>query len=246
VQPAQAQGNGVEAAISNIVDMGFPRAMVVQAMQAARNNPDIAVSILTGELPFTGGQGGGQGGQGGQGLGGLDIGEIGGGLDDDDDDDDDGDIIAEGGGDGVFDALKNTPQFQQLRILARQNPAMLEQILSQLPRNLVELISQNQEEFLRVLQEDPVLPQGGQGGQQAIPQIPQGGQQQQQQQQGMPQQVQVRITPEDNAMIQNLMEMTGCEKNKVIQAYFLFEKDAEQAANYLLNHGFDDEGFGGY
>jgi hypothetical protein len=28
--------------------MGFPRAMVLQAMQAARNNPDIAVSILTG------------------------------------------------------------------------------------------------------------------------------------------------------------------------------------------------------
>lgn len=37
------------------------------------------------------------------------------------------------------------------------------------------------------------------------------------------------------------MEMTGCDKNKVIQAYFLFEKDAEQAANYLLNHGFDDD-----
>jgi hypothetical protein len=40
--------------------------------------------------------------------------------------------------------------------------------------------------------------------------------------------------------------MTGCDKNKVMQAYFLFEKDAETAANYLLNHGFDDEeGFGG-
>lgn len=131
------------------------------------------------DLPFGGGGGGGFGGQGGQGAfggqGGLDIG---GGLDDDDDDDDDGDIIAEGGeGGGVFDGLKNTPQFQQLRILARQNPAMLEQILTQLPRNLVELISQHQEEFLRVLQEDPILPQGGQG-QQPIPQMPQGGQQQ--------------------------------------------------------------------
>lgn len=230
-QPAQqAGGNAVEVAISNLVDMGFPRPMVVQAMQAARNNPDIAVSILTGDLPFgMGGQGGGQGG-------GLDIGED----DEDDEDDDIGGLGLGQGQGGVFDALKNTPQFQQLRILARQNPAMLEQILSQLPRNIVELISQNQEEFLRVLQEDPILPQGQAQQQQAQPQHhaqPQGG---------MPQQVQVRVTPEDQAVIQNLMEMTGCDKNKVMQAYFLFEKDAETAANYLLNHGFDDEeAFGG-
>jgi hypothetical protein len=43
----------VEVAISNLVDMGFPRPMVLQAMQAARNNPDIAVSILTGVCFFS-------------------------------------------------------------------------------------------------------------------------------------------------------------------------------------------------
>jgi UV excision repair protein RAD23 len=225
-QPAQPQaGNAIEAAITSIVDMGFPRDMVMQAMQSAGNNPDVAVSILTGELPFVNNAGG----QRPNAQPSLDIG------DDDDDDEDEGDVGE--GGPGVFDALKNTPHFQQLRILARQNPAMLEQILTQLPRNLVELISQNQEEFLRVLQEEPILPQG-----QQMPQMPQAGGQQGAQQ-PMPQQIQVRLTPEDQAMIQNLMDMTGCEKNKVMQAYILFERDAEQAANYLLNHGFDDEGY---
>lgn len=39
--------------------------------------------------------------------------------------------------------------------------------------------------------------------------------------------------------------MTGVTKDQVIRAYALFEKDAEMTANYLLNHGHDDEGLGG-
>jgi len=228
--------------------MGFPREMVLQAMQVAGNNPDIAVGILTGEVGFQGG--------GNQGFGG-----------------DFGDDEGQGGENaGVFDTLKDTPQFQQLRVLARQNPAMLEQFLTQLPQNVVQIITDNQEEFIRLLQQDPVVQdpvvQGGQGqgqGQARVQQgRPQGGQvggpfggqgqglglglgQGQGQGQVMPQQVQVRVTPEDQAVIQNLMDLSGCDKNKVTQAYFLFEKDAEMAANYLLNHGQDEgDGFGGY
>lgn len=32
----------------------------------------------------------------------------------------------------------------------------------------------------------------------------------------------------------------GFDKNRVTEAYLLFEKDADMTANYLLNHGFDD------
>jgi len=244
--------------------MGFPRAMVLQAMQASGNNPDVAVAILTGELPFVNNGGGGSGGGGGG-----DFGEQGN-YEDEFYNDFEGDEVdlggyAGGGGGsgggsggggggggqrGIFDDLKNTPQFQQLRILARQNPAMLEQVLSQLPRQVVEAISQNQEEFIRVLQEDPIVPNQGQGqGQQPVQpnlnrQQPQMQQpvQGQGQGQGQGQQIRVQVTVEDQAAIENLMEMTGCDKNKVMQAYFLFEKDVEVAANYLLNHGFEDDG----
>jgi len=204
--------------------------MVLQAMQASGNNPDIAVAILTGELPFVN-NGGGGGGDGGQG-------NFEGGYDDDYGDEPDLTPNLGGGQQsGIFDGLKNTPQFQQLRMLARQNPEMLEQVLSQLPRQVVEAISQNQEEFIRILQEDPIIPNQGQGlGNQPVqPQVQPQGQPQQGQQQ-----VRVQVTQEDQAAIANLMEMTGCDKNKVMQAYFLFEKDVEVTANYLLNHGFDD------
>jgi len=229
-QGAQGQNAEYENAVNNLVDMGFPRESVQVAMQLAFNNPEAAFGYLSGEIPMP--QEGTQ----------RETASLDDGLDDDLDDD----------GGGVFDALKNTPQFQQLRILARQNPAMLEQVLAQLPPNIVQVITENQDEFIRLLQEDPVLPTQGQGQQRpVIPQgqgfqqgaqgFPQGAQGLQPQ--GVPQQMQVRVTPEDQAVIQNIMDMTGCDRNRVMQAYFLFEKDAEMTANYLLNHGHDDGGF---
>jgi len=62
--------------------------------------------------------------------------------------------------------------------------------------------------------------------------------------------IQILLSPEDQAVVNNLVDMTGCTKDQVLRAYALFEKDAEMTANYLLNHGHDDDpmgpgGFGG-
>merc|ERR1719482_2575117 len=79
---------------------------------------------------------------------------------------------AGGGGDpnspvaGQLAALRNNPQFQQLAAMVQQNPAMLQQILPVLAQSnpqLMQLITENQEEFLRLLQE-PAMGGGGMPG----------------------------------------------------------------------------------
>jgi UV excision repair protein RAD23 len=41
-----ATGKAFETAVSNMVEMGFPREEVIRAMRAAFNNPDRAVEYL--------------------------------------------------------------------------------------------------------------------------------------------------------------------------------------------------------
>jgi len=56
--------------------------------------------------------------------------------------------------------------------------------------------------------------------------------------------IQVQVTPEDERVINNLVNM-GFERNRVMEAYFLFEKDETLTANYLLNNPeFDGDGSG--
>lgn len=69
----------------------------------------------------------------------------------------------------LFEALRASPQFQQLRMLARTNPNALEQVLSSLPPGILQVISNNQEAFLRLLSEDGPAPAGAGGAGGAIP-----------------------------------------------------------------------------
>jgi UV excision repair protein RAD23 len=55
-----------------------------------------------------------------------------------------------------LDFLRNSPQFQQLRQLVQQQPAMLEPVLQQVAEGnpqLAQMITQNQEQFLQLLSE---------------------------------------------------------------------------------------------
>lgn len=124
--------------------MGYPRDRVESALQASFNNPDRAVEyLMSGTIPS---------------------------IEDELLNEQLQNLEAAGspsrqpaGGDpNSLEFLRNQPQFQQLCQVVQQNPSLLNTIMQQLRTTnpqLLSLISQNQEEFVRMLNE-PVA--GGQ------------------------------------------------------------------------------------
>ncbi|CEM08008.1 unnamed protein product [Vitrella brassicaformis CCMP3155] len=218
-------GQNLESAIQNIVDMGFDRAQVQLAMRAAFNNPDRAVEYLMTGIP-----GGAQPqapppapagtavppaaamtGAGGQQAPPATMGQqqqqqqqpppaMGGQQQ-----------PGEGQG-GPLAALRNYPQFNQLRALVQSQPESLNQILQSISvqnPELMTLIQQHPEEFVRILQE-PVGPQP-------------------------PQVITVQLTPEDDQAVQRL-EALGFSRHAAAEAYISCDKNEELAANYLFEN----------
>ena len=134
----------LESIIRNIMEMGYPRDRVESALQASFNNPDRAVEyLMSGTIPS---------------------------IEDELLNEQLQNLEAAGsptrqpaGGDpNSLEFLRNQPQFQQLCQVVQQNPSLLNTIMQQLRMTnpqLLSLISQNQEEFVRMLNE-PVA--GGQ------------------------------------------------------------------------------------
>ncbi|ORX90166.1 UV excision repair protein Rad23 [Basidiobolus meristosporus CBS 931.73] len=230
-------GNGLvtgpeyEAAINNMIEMGFEREQVTKALRASFNNPERAVEYLMNGIPehllgntqqpaqqeahtpsqvpaspasgqpqnlFTAAaqQAAQERGAQPQATG--------------------------GGGDLSF--LRSQPQFQQLRQLVQQNPALLQPLLQQLGQanpQLLQLINANQDTFLQLLSEA-----GGEGGE--------GGD-------GIPPGAHtIQVTQEEKEAIERLCGL-GFDRARVIEAYFACDKNEELAANYLFDHGNDED-----
>lgn len=121
----------------------------------------------------------------------------------------------QGGNTASLEFLRNNPQFQQLRQVVQQQPAMLEPILQQVAAGnpqLAQMITQNPEQFMHLLaetdgDEDVGLPPGAQ----SIP-----------------------VTEEERDAIERLCRL-GFERDMVIQAYFACDKNEELAANFLFD-----------
>jgi UV excision repair protein RAD23 len=226
-----------EQTLNNLMDMGFPKEEVVRALRAAFNNPDRAVEYLTTGIPDiheptvtpttpqpTGGQS-----TGGQSTGGAPSPSI----------QPTTPLIPpqflqqqqqqqqqqSTGGSGVFDFLRQHPQFNLLRQMVQSNPQLLQPVLQQLGEQnpqILQLINQHQQEFIQLINE-PV--QGGNPG--GIPGIgatatPPGAQY-------------IQVTQEEKAAIDRL-ENLGFDRSTVIEAFFACDKDETLAANYLLEH----------
>ncbi|XP_031430683.1 RAD23 homolog A, nucleotide excision repair protein b [Clupea harengus] len=118
--------------------------------------------------------------------------------------------------------LRNQPQFQQMRQIIQQNPALLPALLQQLGRDnpqLLQQITAHQEQFVQMLNE----PHGDEA-----------------EAHGSPQTNYIQVTPQEKEAIERLKAL-GFPEGLVIQAYFACEKNENLAANFLLQQNFDDE-----
>lgn len=227
-ESALVMGEEYERMVQQMMEMGYERPQVERALRASFNNPDRAVEyLLTGippsqqeaaaeespsaspaESPLLGGGGGVQGVQmpaaGAQGT--------------------------QSSEEEPLGFLRFQPQFQQMRQVIQQNPQLLNALLQQIGQSnpqLLQLISQNQEAFVRMLNE-PSPPPGGGGGSGA------GG--------GQTQTLQSNyghISPQDKEAIERLKAL-GFPEYLVIQAYFACDKNENLAANFLLSQNYDD------
>ncbi|XP_057329084.1 UV excision repair protein RAD23 homolog B [Microplitis mediator] len=223
-QPESAllTGDAYDTMVNNIMDMGYERERVEQALRASFNNPDRAVEYLITGIPAQ--------------------------LFDDLPDDnapEGADAILEQGGGEAGDPLaflRSQPQFQQMRGVVQQNPQLLNAVLQQIGQSnpaLLQLISQNQDAFIRMLNE-PTAAGGGApltGSNQAVrgtggtgagadavnPAVA-----------GV-----IPISPQDREAVDRLKAL-GFPEHLALQAYFACEKNENLAANFLLSQNLDD------
>uniref|UniRef100_A0A673CIJ8 UV excision repair protein RAD23 n=1 Tax=Sphaeramia orbicularis TaxID=375764 RepID=A0A673CIJ8_9TELE len=206
-------GQAYENLVSEIMSMGYEREQVVAALRASYNNPDRAVEYLlmvrnkvatesaVDPFPLLSGP-----------VSGSQPPSAGGGS------------ISTG---NPLEFLRNQPQFQQMRQIIQQNPALLPALLQQLGRDnpqLLQQITQHQERFVQMLNE----PRGGEAGGDGA------------EAQGSPHTNYIQVTPQEKEAIERLKAL-GFPEGLVIQAYFACEKNENLAANFLLQQSWDDE-----
>lgn len=221
-------GEDYNRMVQQIMDMGYEKERVEAALRASFNNPDRAVEyLLTGIPPQL------ELGGGGAPAGTLPVPAAG---------------SQEGGvgapaavpapGENPLAFLRDHEMFQQIRAVIQQNPSTLSTMLQQIGQSnpqLLQLISQNQDAFIRMINEGET---GGEEGEAAIPGLPGegvlGGPGEVLDQPGV-----IQVSPADKEAIERLKAL-GFPEHLVVQAYFACEKNENLAANFLLSQNFDD------
>ncbi|KAA8493577.1 Ubiquitin receptor RAD23b [Porphyridium purpureum] len=149
-----------------------------------------------------------------------------------------------GGGSMSLDFLRSVPQFTLMRRMIQSNPALLSPLLQQLGQAnpaLLQMISENQTEFVRLINEpltaaeEAALEQfqdmqggdlGADFGEGGLPAAPPGTSV-------------IQVTEEERAQIERLEEMVipmGIDRAQVIEAWLACDRNEEMAANYLLEN----------
>eukprot|EP01117_Protostelium_nocturnum_P015747 TRINITY_DN612_c0_g1_i1.p1 TRINITY_DN612_c0_g1~~TRINITY_DN612_c0_g1_i1.p1 ORF type:complete len:373 (+),score=110.39 TRINITY_DN612_c0_g1_i1:153-1271(+) len=207
-------GSEYEQTVSSLCEMGFSREEVVKALRVAFNNPERAVEYLFNGIPEVAETPAANpsvaspastpettsAGQPAQ---------------------------PSSEGSGVFDFLRQHPQFAMLRTMVQQNPSLLQPVLQQLGQQnpeLLGLINTHQQEFIQLLNSPG--PATGASSPSGAPQgVPPGANY-------------VQVTPEEKAAIDRLSTL-GFDRTAVIEAFFACDKDETLAANYLLENAGD-------
>ncbi|CAN6224397.1 unnamed protein product [Urochloa humidicola] len=138
-------------------------------------------------------------------------------------------------GAGNLDVLRNNAQFQTLLSLVQANPQILQPLLQELGKQnpqIMQLIQENQAEFMRLINEP--LEGDEDNDMNMLDQIADAAET-------------IAVTPEENEAILRLEGM-GFDRALVLEVFFACNKNEQLAANYLLDHmhEFDnDDGLGG-
>ncbi|KAM4880228.1 UV excision repair protein RAD23 homolog A isoform 1-T1 [Sylvia borin] len=199
-------GSEYETMLSEIVSMGYERERVVAALRASYNNPHRAVEYLLTGIPGS--------------------------------PEPERPPVQESRppeqpppeGENPLEFLREQPQFQNMRQVIQQNPALLPALLQQLGQEnpqLLQQISQHQEQFIQMLNE-PLGELGELEGE-----VGAIGDE-------TPHMNYIQVTPQEKEAIERLKAL-GFPESLVIQAYFACEKNENLAANFLLSQNFDDD-----
>ncbi|KAF4620336.1 hypothetical protein D9613_000637 [Agrocybe pediades] len=236
-------GTGLQDAINNMVEMGFPKDQVLRAMRASFNNADRAVEYLMNGIPahLEAESGRQQSAEATppvqnqatpapaapvsssqpqaqpQNLFQLAQQQQSGG----------GNPGAAGGAQAPpglnLDALRDNPQIQQLRQQMITNPELIQPLIQQLAAQnpaIAQMLAQNPEALLQLLGIELADMDEGEDS------LPPGAHV-------------VSVTEEERAAIQRL-EGLGFSRQAAVEAYFACDKNEELAANYLFESNFED------
>ncbi|SGZ00086.1 BQ5605_C034g11324 [Microbotryum silenes-dioicae] len=246
-------GSALQSSINEMVSMGFPRDQVMKALKASFNNPHRAVEYLMTGIPESSEPAPGPAAAAAAGAPGTPS-RAGGNA---------APLASTpapaaaaapaaapnappattgaarsgAAGSSELAQLAQQPIFGQLRSLVQQNPALLQPFLQQLGASnpeLLSIIDRNQAEFVRFLQEGQ---EGGAAGGEGLEGLlDQFGDDEEGEDRN---EHYIQVTEEENQAIDRLTAM-GFNREVVIQAYLACDRNEELAANYLLEHGFDD------
>jgi len=220
-------GEDYNRMVQNIQDMGYERSQVEAALRASFNNPDRAVEYLLTGIPPQMDVGGGPAALvGGGGGGGAPAAAV--------------PAAGAAPGENPLAFLRDHEMFQQIRSVIQQNPNMLSTMLQQIGQSnpqLLQIISQNQEAFIRMINEGEAGEGGGEEGGvggvgAALGDAPALGD-------ALDQPGVIQVSPQDKEAIERLKAL-GFPEHLVVQAYFACEKNENLAANFLLSQDFDD------
>ncbi|KAJ6657722.1 hypothetical protein lerEdw1_002223 [Lerista edwardsae] len=191
-------GSEYETMLTEIMSMGYERERVVAALRASYNNPHRAVEYLLTGIPGS--------------------------------PEPEQAPIQESQpqeqsapeGDNPLEFLRDQPQFQNMRQVIQQNPALLPALLQQLGQENPQLLQMLNEPLGEMADIADIEGEMGAIGEEA------------------PQMNYIQVTPQEKEAIERLKAL-GFPESLVIQAYFACEKNENLAANFLLSQNFDDE-----
>uniref|UniRef100_A0A1Q3FYA0 UV excision repair protein RAD23 n=2 Tax=Culex tarsalis TaxID=7177 RepID=A0A1Q3FYA0_CULTA len=206
----------IQIKIQRITEMGYSEEEARIALEICDNNPDRAVEYLLSEIATSSmpsAVGGGAGGGGGASSGGL----------------------LAGSQESRLAFLREHPTFLEMKRLLQEDPSLLPQLLQKIQSSnpdLMRIISENQVEFLALINEGADGAGGPDGGRS-------GG--------GVPRELETTAAAMVDSLTQSDMDAIdrlkalGYPEHLVIQAYIACERNEYQAAEFLVSQTLDDD-----